>query len=1474
MKKFQVFIFITLWVAFAFRLQAQEFPMLPEKEPAPLTPQELFVLSNIPELKLPDNYKGPNAPLLPISVDNSQKKYFRAITQQSGYECGQSAGIAFNFTYEIDRLRDLAANQPQTTYPTHFTWDFLNEGDNYTGASFFDSWEIVRACGNMNVEDYGGTLGYGGCTRWITGYNMYYNGMHNRITSVKAVRADTPEGLLALKYWIYDHLEGSGDGGVGNIYGSYFCTPSTVLPPYTPEAGKYVQTYWGSYASHAYTVCGYNDSIRFDFNSDGQYTNNIDINGDGVVDMHDWEMGGLKFANGYAGTGCSNQGFCYTMYKNVADAIEYGGIWNHTIYVLDVKETCSPQMTMKVTIKHTARNKLKVTTGISTDLSATVPSFVHEYPIFNFQGGDYYMQGGSSEADKTIEFGLDLTPLLNQVNSGEPVKYFLQVQERDPSGSDAGEIVKWSLMDYTGAIPVETLFPATHITIQNNTTTRLGQNYTIDFNKPVITTDALPPAPIYQPYDFTLTADDGTPPYEWDVKFDYPETAGTAPFPMVNAQQLTLTSNDEGYAVKSLDFDFPFYDKMVRKLYIYANGFIVFDDQPYHRPYQVDDMLLFRQTSLIAPFLADLAVYPSGGQGIWYEGDANYAIFRWKVSISNMQGSTNLNFAVKLHADGAIEYYYGDMTYPFSTTWSGGLSGGDNKNYQFSLFNNNSSIPVNTLDQFLTCGFPSEMTITEEGHLTGTPTKSYQSRPIKLIVTDNNNLSSEKTLPFNSYGLFLDPVITSGGDSLIEYGETAEINLRLSNIGTQTFQNVLISILVNDPYITLVDSIEEIPVISGGEILILPGAFSFDIASDVPDKHTFQLTFEVTSDILDFDRTLDLVARAPVLSITNTHLLDGDNGMLDPGESADILVTYKNLGSAKASSIVVLLNSLDTALTINPNQATIPELRPDSACTLTFRATASHDASFQHLYQLVSELTANHDFYMEDTLYLLSGQILENYETGDFSKFPWSFSGQWPWCLQSAVVVEGEYAARSGVITDNAESAMHLSVQVLTAGEISFWKYVSCEHDGSGYLNYDYLTFKIDGFEMGRWDGIVPWNKVSYPVSAGHHIFSWIYHKDYSVSTGWDGCIIDVISFPLIAGAIPELSVGPLSFEKSLITGQSVVDSIQLVNLGGGILDYSVMVFDTTASDPVFPGENMFGSFLTCTTSEFVPGQAFNWAFTAHNNNTDIEGIRHIKLDFPQGVNINMATNFSGGSLGELVLQVTPGMGSTLNWHGETTGGLGVLKPGETATASITGTIDGNLMNDLFMVYNLEGDSTGEPPHVQAGHVKITNTGLGNSWLTLDNTNGSLTHDQTATVTFTIDATGLMQKTYRCSLVARDFYNNKFVIPVVLHVSYPVGVEGRGETQLTRLTGNYPNPFIGETFICFELDNPSPVVFTIFNLQGIAVRTLTRAVMAAGSHQVTWDGNDDRGNPVAAGIYTCRMNTHNYQGTIKLICTR
>ncbi|MDP1621067.1 MAG: FlgD immunoglobulin-like domain containing protein [Bacteroidales bacterium] len=1474
MKNILIILVLTVIVFSGSTAFSQDLPYQKGLEPVSLTPDELYVLSKIPELQLPETYKGVNAPLLPTSVDNSTQPFFRPITWQSGYECGQSAGTAFNFTYEIDRVRGLAANVAANQYPTHFTWNFLNNANNYQGASFFDSWEINKACGNMNVADYGGALNTGGYTRWISGYNVYYNGMQNRINSVKAIRVDTPEGLQTLKYWLLDHLEGAAVGGVANIYAQYFGTPSTTLPANTPEAGKYVQAYWGGSPSHAWTICGYNDSIRYDFNNDGQYTNNIDINNDGVVDMRDWEKGGLKFANGYAGLPWCNSGFCYTMYKNLADNIGFGGIWNHTVYVIDVKNTCSPKLTMKVTLKHTSRNKLKVTAGVSTDLGATLPSYVLEFPIFNNQGGDLYMQGGTTEADKTIEFGLDLAPLVNQITSNQPAKYFLQVQETDPSGAAAGEIVNWSLLDYTGTSPVVTNYSGSNVPILNNTTTRLNLNYTLNIAKPYITNNTLPPAPLYQPYNVTLTANGGTPPYLWDAKLDYPETNSTAAFPAVTAQQLTLTNNNTGYAIKPLGFNFPFYKKNINKVYVYADGYILFDDQPFTWPYLIDKMLLFKQTAIIAPFMTDLTVYPASAQGVWYEGNASYAIFRWKASLNGMQGSTNLNFAVKIFPNGTIEYYYGDMIYPAGTSWTGGISSGDNKNFQFSTFHNGPAIAPNTLDKFTTCGFPPEMQITEDGHFTGTPTYSYQNLPVKFQVTDNDNISSTKVLMFSSYGLLINQTILSGGDSLIEFGELAKITLNINNIGSQTLNQLTFSITESDPYITLIDSVETVATITGGQAMTLTDAMSFQVAPKVPDNHTFTLILHVQSQEQSFQRPLTLIAHAPVFRITGTQFADGDNGRPEPGESADLLVTFKNAGSAKASAIGILLSSLDTNLTLNINSANINLLKPDSSRTLTFHATAGNSVSFEHLYMIKSDLSANNNYTNADTLYLFSGEIVEDFETGNFLKFPWYSGGQAQWLIESGVKYEGNYSARSGWLGDSQESKLNMNVNVLTAGPISFYKYVSCEHDPSGNKDYDYLVFLIDNFEIARWDGIIPWSKETFEVPEGYHTLSWIYHKDYSVAAGWDGCLLDFIKLPLIEGAVPVLSVTPLSIVKILPPGQNETESVYVTNLGGGILNYAALVFDTVANKKDIQTDNLEGSKVTCGSEGFVPGQAINWVFTVHNLSSDNEYIKHIRLDFPPGVVVGSATNFTGGSLGEFTFQGTTGNGASLNWHGESTGGRGALKPGETAMASVTGTIGEPFVNDVFVVYQLLGDNLGAMPHALPGYVKIKNYGLANTWVTLTNPTGSLMHNQTGVISVDISAAGMVSGTYHCSLAVRDLYNNKVLIPVTLYVPFPVDLNDAKVFSGTTLKGVFPNPFSGETQIRYDLSSTLDVTIEIYSLQGLKLRSWKQTAMQPGTHSLVWDGKDEHGHQVPAGVYTCRMIAGDYLGAVKMIVIR
>ena len=82
---------------------------------------------------------------------------------------------------------------------------------------------------------------------------------------------------------------------------------------------------------------------------------------------------------------------------------------------------------------------------------------------------------------------------------------------------------------------------------------------------------------------------------------------------------------------------------------------------------------------------------------------------------------------------------------------------------------------------------------------------------------------------------------------------------------------------------------------------------------------------------------------------------------------------------------------------------------------------------------------------------------------------------------------------------------------------------------------------------------------------------------------------------------------------------------------------------------------------------------------------------------------------------------------------------------------------------------------------------------------------------------------------------------------------------------------NYPNPFNPSTTIGFEIPVPSQVSLRIYNLMGQEVRTLTHDWFSIGSHHLIWDGKDQRGIPVSAGVYVYRLSAQGFQKTRKMV---
>ena len=92
----------------------------------------------------------------------------------------------------------------------------------------------------------------------------------------------------------------------------------------------------------------------------------------------------------------------------------------------------------------------------------------------------------------------------------------------------------------------------------------------------------------------------------------------------------------------------------------------------------------------------------------------------------------------------------------------------------------------------------------------------------------------------------------------------------------------------------------------------------------------------------------------------------------------------------------------------------------------------------------------------------------------------------------------------------------------------------------------------------------------------------------------------------------------------------------------------------------------------------------------------------------------------------------------------------------------------------------------------------------------------------------------------------------------------------------TALLPNFPNPFNPETWIPYQLEKPSDVGITIYDIRGHVVRSLNLGHQAAGIYQnrsraAHWDGRNSLGEPVASNVYFYTLTAGDYTATRKML---
>lgn len=205
---------------------------------------------------------------------------------------------------------------------------------------------------------------------------------------------------------------------------------------------------------------------------------------------------------------------------------------------------------------------------------------------------------------------------------------------------------------------------------------------------------------------------------------------------------------------------------------------------------------------------------------------------------------------------------------------------------------------------------------------------------------------------------------SGNNNGLADYGETISLNVSLKNVGADPSTALTATVTGTDQYITLSSvATQNFPAIANGQSATVNNAYTFTVANVLPNLHqaTFQLV--ITDGTTNWQSNLRIRLHAPVMGISSTIIVldpapgNGD-GILDPGETANIKVTISNTGNSSISNIVATMVSSDPLLTVNTATASHASLDGQSTAELLFNVTASASSPIGYPVNLALSLTA------------------------------------------------------------------------------------------------------------------------------------------------------------------------------------------------------------------------------------------------------------------------------------------------------------------------------------------------------------------------------------------------------------------------------------------------------------------------------------------------------------------------------------
>jgi len=213
----------------------------------------------------------------------------------------------------------------------------------------------------------------------------------------------------------------------------------------------------------------------------------------------------------------------------------------------------------------------------------------------------------------------------------------------------------------------------------------------------------------------------------------------------------------------------------------------------------------------------------------------------------------------------------------------------------------------------------------------------------------------------------------------IDYKENITLSVTMKNVGNEDAENIEVTLSTADEYATIIDNTEAYGNIASGASVTIPDGFSFDVAEDIPDGH--QVIIEVVASDGSkeiWNSSIVIQGHAPELEFVDFVIDDsaGNNsGKLDPGETANIIISCTNKGSSDAYQVYGELLTSDAYININSGELLFGDITPDEVLTQTFSITALAVTPIGHIAEFNLNFDANFGISTIGNFEIVIGQV-------------------------------------------------------------------------------------------------------------------------------------------------------------------------------------------------------------------------------------------------------------------------------------------------------------------------------------------------------------------------------------------------------------------------------------------------------------------------------------------------------------------